>query len=104
MSVTRNRFRPTGLLVGVSLSLASIVSMPAPAAAACQAGETGCVLPVGTSPPPVVTPTTSAPVYVDDEGGGGIGLLPILIGLAALGALLYFLVLNDDDDEAPISP
>ena len=104
MPKKRNGLRPTGLLVGASLCFASLASVPFPALAqTCQAGQPGCLLPVGEAPPPVTTTTTQQPVYVD-EGGGGIGLLPILIGLAALGALLYFLVLDDDDNEEPISP
>jgi hypothetical protein len=34
--------------------------------------------------------------------GGGFGIDPLLLGLGALalGALIYFLVRDDDDDEA----
>ena len=38
-----------------------------------------------------------------DDGGGGIGWLPILLGLAALAAL-YFFVIDDDDGDEVISP
>ena len=108
MPMKQSRYRPTSLLVGVSLCMASLLSAPVPAAAAaCQPGEAGCVLPVGTPPPPVVTSTpTSTPVYTDVDDGGGMGwLLPILLGAAALAAL-YFLVLDDDDgdEDVPISP
>ena len=101
----QSRFRPTSLLVGVSLCVSSILVAPGQAAAAaCQSGEAGCVLPVGSAPPapaPVQT-STPAPVYVDEGGGGGIGWLPILLGIAALAAI-YFLFL-DGDDEDSISP
>ena len=110
MPKKQSRYRPTSLLVGVSLCMASLLSAPVPAAAAaCQPGEAGCVLPVGTAPPPVVTTTTtptSTPVYTDVDDGGGMGwLLPLLLGAAALAAL-YFLVIDDDgdDDDVPISP
>ena len=102
----QSRYRPTSLLVGVSLCMASLLSAPVPAAAAaCQPGEAGCVLPVGTPPPVVTTTPTSTPVYTDVDDGGGMGwLLPILLGAAALAAL-YFLVLDDDGDEdVPVSP
>ncbi len=106
MSNERKGFRPTGFLMGASLCLASLATVPIPAVAqqACQAGQPGCVLPVGDPPPPPVTTTTTttAPTYVDDRGG--IGWWPILLGLAALGAALYFFVLDDDDDDVPVSP
>jgi len=105
MPKKQSRYRPTSLLVGVSLCLSSLLATPVPAAAAaCQAGQSGCVLPVGTTPPPVTTPVTTRTPVIVDEGGGGIGWLPILLGLAALAAL-YFLFLDDDDgDGEPISP
>ena len=95
-------FSPTKLLVAASICLASLVSVPTPAAAACQAGEAGCVLPVGEAAPlSVAQPRTETPpVYEDDDGG--IGWLPIALGILAAGALLWFLVLDDDDD--PDSP
>jgi hypothetical protein len=100
----QRRYRPTSLLVGVSLCLSAVLATPVPAAAAaCQAGDAGCVLPVGGTPPaPAPTVVDRTPVIVDvDEGGGGIGWLPILLGLAALAALYFFVI---DDDEEEISP
>lgn len=94
-------FSLTKLLVAASICFASLVSVPAPAAAACQAGEAGCVLPVGEAAPlSVAQPRTEAPIYEDDDGGKS--WLPIAIGLLVAGALLWFLVLDDDDD--PDSP
>ena len=95
-------FSLTKLLVAASICFASLVSVPAPAAAACQPGEAGCVLPVGEAAPLSVTQptTTTAPVY--EEEGGGTSWLPIAIGILVAGALLWFLVLDDDDD--PESP
>lgn len=96
---TQPSFSPTRMLIAVSLSTASVVAVATPAsAAACQAGAAGCVLPVGAP-----APVADVPPAIIDEGGGGIGLLPILIGLAALAGLLW-LLLDDDDEEEPISP
>jgi len=96
------RFRPAKLMVALSLCCASLVSVPTPAAAACQAGDAGCVLPVGRAAPAPPPPPQAAPPVYEEEGGGGIGWLPIVLGLAALGALIYFLVIDDDDN--PVSP
>jgi hypothetical protein len=97
-------YSPTKLLVAASICCASLVSVPTPAAAACQAGQAGCVLPVGTAAPPpletTTTTTTTAPVY--DDVDDGKSWLPIILGLLALGALAYFLIFDDDDD--PESP
>jgi hypothetical protein len=104
MLLVKPGYSPTRLLVAASICCASLVSVPTPAAAACQAGQSGCVLPAGgtatmstvQTPPP----TTTAPVYEDD--GGGKSWLPIILGVLALGALAYFLIFDDDDDsESP---
>jgi len=92
-------FSPTRALIAASLCFASVLSVHSPAVAACSAADPGCVLPIGQAPPPVTQPPP-APIVDED---GGIGWLPILIGLAALAALL-FLLLDGDGEEAPISP
>lgn len=92
-----------------ALALSSTV-MTAAIANPCVAGVQGCVLPVGQTPPPVVVNTT--PVYVADTAvaSGGLGVLPIIAGLALLGGLAYLLLDNDDDEEPepepepPVSP
>jgi hypothetical protein len=46
------------------------------------------------------------PVYVEPVASGGLGILPLLLGLAALAAAAVLLLRDDDDDEirVPISP
>lgn len=88
----------TKALVSVALCFATT---PAYATAACQ-GQ-GCVLPVTDAPPPPVV-TDPGPAFVEE--GGGIGLLPILLGLAAVALAAYLLIDDDDEEEEelPISP
>ncbi|HEV2865353.1 MAG TPA: hypothetical protein VGX37_02470 [Allosphingosinicella sp.] len=59
------------------------------------------MLPVGQAPAPPPAAQPAPPIDYDE--GGGIGLLPILIGLAALAGLLWLLLHNDDEDEV-VSP
>ena len=104
MLASKPSYSPTKLLVAASLCFASMVSIPTPAAAACQPGQAGCVIPVGEQappppPPPQTTTTETTPIFDDD--GGGIGWLPILLGILALGALAYFLIFDDDDPDSP---
>lgn len=82
-------------------------SVAGAAAAAAQAAQSGCVLPVVDTPPaaavaeplppPPVAPPPVAPM------GSGFGFSPLLLGLAAIaaGALVYFVLLRDKDDESP---
>lgn len=75
------------------------------AAAAAAAGQTpapGCVLPVVDVAPVASTPPpTPVPVPPVEPVGGGLGIDPLLLALGALaaGALIYFLVIQGDDDE-----
>jgi len=95
------------IVSGISAAVLSVAlclgSTTAAVANACQPGQPGCVLPVGVTPPPVVhTPAPVEPIgeIVESEG---IGWLPILLGLAALGLGAYFL-LDDDGEGDVISP
>jgi len=94
-------------LVKLAIAAAATTSMAfgptAAKAASCQPGAPGCVLPLpGPQPTPPVVDT--APPVVDagvplEEEGGGIGILPFIIGLAALAAIAAFLLLEDDEEE-----
>jgi len=75
------------------------------AANPCPVGMQGCVLPL-TEPvaaaQPQSAPAPQAYVPPPAASGGGLGLLPILAGIGLLGGLA-FLLLDDDDEDAPIS-
>src|SRR5829696_3212958 len=58
MLLVKPGYSPTKLLVAASICCASLVSVPTPAFAACQAGQAGCVLPVGAAPLSTVQTTT----------------------------------------------
>jgi hypothetical protein len=47
-------------------------------------------------------PAEAAPVAAEATGGG-LSLVAILAAIAALGLLAY-LVFDDDEDDAPVSP
>lgn len=85
------------------VSAALVFSTTNAAAASCQAGGAGCLLPFQAAPmAPVQAPVAVQPVGVEPviAESGGIGILPILLGLAALGLLAFVLL---DDDEGAIS-
>jgi hypothetical protein len=88
----------------IALAAASITfafSSTAAQAAYCQPGTSGCVLPLPGPGPTVSVPVSTVAEPMIEEAGGGIGLLPILIALAALGIGAYFLL---DDDGDVVSP
>ena len=86
------------------VSAALCFSSTQAAAASCQAGGAGCLLPFQAPVAAVpVQPVEVAPVVGVEPvvaESAGIGILPILLGLAAAGLLAYFLL---DDDEDSIS-
>ncbi len=86
-------------LVGVSLCFSATAYSTSAAAAACQPGEDGCVLPVGEPLQPPVVDSTPGPVVIDNEPGMN-WLLPIL-GALALAAVLFFVLDGNDEPESP---
>ena len=84
---------------------ATVAASAAASASAQQASSLGCVLPVLDAPvaPPVAETASLAPAAV--VARGGIGILPLLLGLAALGGLAALLLGNGNgQDQISISP
>jgi hypothetical protein len=79
--------------------------------AAGQAPGTGCVLPVVDTPPPPVAETAPPPLApAAVAAGSGIGVFPLLLGLAAIAAAVA-VILNDENGHIdlptppePVSP
>lgn len=93
------RFKKTcsAAIASLALCFGSTSAM----ASSCQAGGAGCLLPFQpVMATPVVQPTGPVAEPMIEESGG-IGILPIILGLAAAGLLAW--VLLDDDDEGVIS-
>ena len=91
----------------------SAAAAAAGTAAAAQAGAApGCVLPAVDAPPPVAVESAPPPVAVVEPvaaTSGGIGVLPLLLGLAAIAAAVALLGKgsgSDDNGEiiVPVSP
>lgn len=75
-------------------SAAAVCGAAAVAAAAAQPAA-GCVLPqVDAAVPAAPPPPTPVPVAPVETTGGGLGISPLLIGLAAIaaGVALYFIL------------
>jgi hypothetical protein len=86
-----------------SQALCGAAAAVAAGAAAAQ-GASGCVFPTIDAPvaPPVAeTAPLGTPAAV--VAGGGIGILPLLAGLAALGGVAALLLSNGDNDGDQIS-
>ena len=82
-------------------STALLFATTATPAAACQPGTSGCVLPLprGVAPPVITTSVGNPAVPMVDAGGtSGFDILPWLLGAAALAALAYFVLLNDEEE------
>ncbi len=79
-----------------SQALCGAAAASAAASATAQAGTPGCVFPTLDAPvaPPVAE---AAPVAapVATAAGAGVGVFPLLLGLAALGGLAALLLAND---------
>ncbi len=75
------------------------------AAAVAAAAQTapGCGLPVQDVAVAPVPPPAPVPVPPVEPVGGGLGVNPLLLGLGALalGALIYFLVRNNNNEASP---
>ena len=90
----------------------SAAAAAAGTAAAAQAGAApGCVLPAVDAPPPVAVETAPPPVAAVEPvavSSGGIGVLPLLLGLAAIAAAAALLLKgggnNNDEIIVPVSP
>lgn len=75
--------------------------------ASAQGVGNGCVLPAVDAPvaPPVAeTAPLGTPAAV--VAGGGVGILPLLLGLAALGGIAALILGNgnNDNDQISVSP
>jgi hypothetical protein len=85
----------------------STAAVSAAATSAALAPAPGCVLPVTAPPPPPPAPVAAVIPPPPPPAGGGIGILPILLGLVALGALVAVLASgsgNGNGNITPISP
>ena len=91
-----------------SLCAAGASSAAAAGAAAAQAapGTPGCVLPMVDAPVAAPEPVAETPAYVPAAARGSIGVLPLLLGLAAIAGGLALLLSADEevDIRLPISP
>lgn len=74
--------------------------------AVAQAAGQGCVLPVMDAAPPPVVHHTPAPAPLPAATPAGIGIWPLLLGLAAVTAVVFLIIRRDGDRErlTPISP
>jgi hypothetical protein len=78
------------------------------ATAAMQAAAPGCVLPVTAPPPAPVAETAPPPAPVVEAAAApkGIGVWPLLLGLAALAGIAALLLSSDNGNGngTPVSP
>ena len=68
----------------------------------CQ-GQDGCVLPLPAevAPAPAAEPVVAAEPAAPVAEAQGFPILPVLLGVAALGALIALLAGGEDDDVPP---
>ena len=98
-------------VLGTSSSQAAVCAAGAVAAAGAAVvaqGNPNCVLPVTDAPPPAQVAETPPPPYVPAAplATGGVGVLPLLLGLAAVAGGLALILGGDGDDSirVPVSP
>ena len=101
-------------VLGTASSQAAVCAAGASAAAAAGAaaaaqGNANCVLPVTDVPPPAQVAEMPPPSYIPAAPlatGGGFGVLPLLLGLAAVAGGLALILGGDGDDsiQVPVSP
>jgi hypothetical protein len=87
-----------------SNALCGTAAASAVASAVAQTGTPGCVFPAVDAP--VVAPVSEAAPLATPVSGRGIGILPLLAGLAALGGLAAVLLGNggSGSDQISVSP
>jgi hypothetical protein len=103
------QINPWAALTGLSGGApAAALCGAAVVAAAAQAAAPGCLLPVVDAAPVVsaTPPPTPVPVPPVEPVGGGFGVNPLILALGAVaaGALIYFLVNRNNDDDEEVSP
>jgi hypothetical protein len=97
-------------IFGTADSAAAICAGSSAGAAAAVAGQApgaGCVLPVVDAPPPPVAETAPPPLAPAAVPASGIGVLPLLAGLAAIAVIAALILKNNNDNGEivlPISP
>jgi hypothetical protein len=101
------QINPWAALTGLSGGApAAALCGAAAVAAAAQAAAPGCLLPVvDAAPVPTAPPPMPVAVPPVEPVGGGFAINPLILALGAVaaGALIYFLIHNnkDNDEESP---
>jgi hypothetical protein len=92
------------VMSGGASAVAVCGAAAAAAATAAQGAAGGCVLPALDAPPPVASSAPPPPIPVPpvEPASAGLGISPLLLGLAALAAALgLYLVLHHSHGNSP---